>query len=137
MKNKPLARMLHLRQMNFDLLSKQAFCSRAPMSLVLLGHRSGKVTWDKLGRVLSAEEMKVAQDFALTAAVQRVLKSHGLLDRITGERDTKTVDAVKAFQVMAGLPPTGEVDKETLAEMAPLYPKQKELPKREPAAALA
>ncbi len=59
-------------------------------------------------------DLKIGDKGASVSELQRQLKTTGFLKQNdTGEFDTKTREAVMAFQKVAGLPITGYADKET------------------------
>lgn len=63
-RNSRLLDLLRKRDLNVDSLSQMIFSGRAHLTQVLRGQRNGTPTWNKLRRVLTAEELVCAMNFA-------------------------------------------------------------------------
>lgn len=63
-RNEGLVKLLKKRQLNYGTIADACFCGRSSVVQVLGGSRKGLVTWNKLKKVMSGEELAVAISFA-------------------------------------------------------------------------
>jgi transcriptional regulator with XRE-family HTH domain len=106
MKNLRLIELLKARNMTIRSLAKMIFSGSPHLVQVLRGQRNGTPTWNKLRRIMTAEELLCAMEFAngtLAAQNIRLELEMGESPRVVAKRIDTNVP-VRSVNVLRGTP---------------------------------